>query len=146
MAPLLVSGIASLADTVLQTWNRAQDAKAAAATAQKPVDFQALLEKTAASAVAKIVSQPTKPMTPEAVQLKLGGLSEVQDAFNGSLPGQPMTFAISNDGELSRVLPNGGRETIVLSSQSQEAVRQLASANRSGAALAVTLTAQRSLA
>ena len=144
MAPLLIPAVASLADTVLQTFNRTPNAQAA--TQSQQVDFQALLEKTASTLASRLAAQPAQPLTADAVKQRIGNLQEVQSALAGSLPGQQTTFAISADGQLSRVLPNGAKETLVLSSQSQALVQQLAASINPGGGFAVTLTAQRALA
>ena len=141
MVPLLIPAVASLADTVLQNFHRTPNVQA---VAQTQVDFQALLEKTASDLATRLASQ-TQPLTAEAVKQRLGNLPEVQAAFAGVLPGQQVTFAISAEGQLSRIMPNGAKEMIVLSSQSETLVRQFAASVNPGSGFSATLTAQHAL-
>ncbi len=140
MAPILATGLASLADTVLQNLTRRPQATA---PTQNQVDFQAMLDKTASSLAAQVNARLATPLTADASKQRLEALPEVQAALAGTLPGQQMTFSISSDGQLSRVLPNGAKETLVLDAQSKALVQQLASAVNQGGGFAVGLTSRR---
>jgi hypothetical protein len=142
MAPILATGLVSFADNFLQNLTSRPQA---AAPAQNQVDFQAMLDKTASSIAAQLNAQLATPLTAEAVKQRLGELPEVQAALAGTLPGQQMTFSISADGQLSRVMPNGAKETLALSSQSRSLVQQLATAINPGGGFSATLTSQRIL-
>ncbi|MDD5348806.1 MAG: hypothetical protein PHQ12_01225 [Chthoniobacteraceae bacterium] len=126
MTPFAVSGISSLAQSALATWNRITEPKAAQET-PSPVAFQAVLNQavTAGRGTADI-------------QRQLSALPEVKAALaaSGTEAGAP--FILAPDGTLSRVLPNGGTQSLSLSAESQAYCRSCAAANP-GASISLTL-------
>jgi hypothetical protein len=116
MIPLIISGVASVANTVLENWNRASEARAAAQV-QPRVDFDSLMKsKSVAGAAGVTQAQTAAPAG--ALMRQLLQTPEVSSALNGrNLPGT--SIQIGAGGEVSLHFADGHTQAVKVSPQTQ---------------------------
>lgn len=125
MYPLLVSGIASVASNLLDTWSRASERK----TAAEVVKFQDLLDRVvgpakAAGAGAGAVS-PLEARIAE-LRTRLLDAPEVRTLVDSSDPSKAPTLQVGPDGKLVAQTAGGLQKTLTLSPENEALAQELA--------------------
>ena len=131
MAPLIISGVASLANTVLDKVHRAKEPHAAAPATGK-VEFDSLLKNAPSLSGAPTIVPSQMSTASAALMRNLLQTSEVTAALNGQqLPvGSELQFA--NDGGLAIRHANGWTQPICLAPETQALARQVRESLASG--------------
>lgn len=121
MLPVAITGIVSLADTALQTWNRIAESHPSAKSDSK-VEFHSMLDK--------VMNGPQRlgsgPSCAQNLQSRVSALPEIQGALKTALPGSLMIFSVTPNGNLFQVLPGGEQRPVALSMDSQAILAQAA--------------------
>jgi hypothetical protein len=121
MLPFAIPALASLASSSLERWNCAAEEPSLAKGKASRVNFEALLNGA----------------TGTTSQEDLAALPEVKAVLAGASSGTQVQLSIGADGSLSKIMPDGSKQVISLSAQSQAVVQQWATANPGASSLAL---------
>jgi len=140
MYPLLVSGIASVASNLLDTWSRASERKAET----ERVKFQDVLDRVvgpAKAAGAGALSKAVNPIEARIAELRAQLLDapEVRTMLEAGDPSKPLTLQLGPDGKLVAQAPGGQPRTLILSAENDALAQELARLLSAGASAGARL-------
>jgi hypothetical protein len=132
MHPLLVSAVASTAGNFLDRWARGSGVQPAA----RAVDFQSVLaEKTAASKPSAAQMALERQAT---LQKQLLDAPEIRAVLDTADPAKPATLSLTPDGRLLHAPPGRDARALLLSPETAEIARELATLSTAPASLAIS--------
>lgn len=127
MYPLLVSGIASVASNLVDTWSRASERKAQT----ELVKFQEVLDRVvgpAKGAASGAAAQTVNPIEARIAKLRAQLLDapEVRTMLDAGDPSKPATLQLGADGKLVAQTPGGQPKALLLSAENEALAQELA--------------------
>ena len=126
MYPLLVSGIASVASDLLDTWSRASERKAET----ERVKFQDVLDRVVGPAKAAgsgAVAKAVNPIEARIAELRARLLDapEVRTMLDAGDPSKPLTLQLGSDGKLVAQAAGGQPRALLLSAENEALAQEL---------------------
>jgi len=119
MAPLLISGIASLASSAIDAWSAASQRKVAVEQAKFDTAFNKAMGPTLAS-----FSQ-AQPMTAGALETRLRNAPEIRGILDAQDPKRPASLSVSAEGRVWMQVPGNQPTELTVSTETRDLARQL---------------------
>ena len=122
MAPLLISGIASVASSAIDAWSNARQQKIAVEQAK----FDNAFSK--AMGVAQAASRPQGGTAVQGLENQLRNAPEIRGILDAHDPSRPASLTVSAEGRVWLQVPGNQPAELTVSMETRELARQLNSA------------------
>ncbi len=122
MAPLLISGIASLASSALDAWSNVAQRKVAV----EQTKFDQAINKALGTASAKAAGQPVT--IAQGLENQLRNAPEIRGILDTQDPSRPASLQVSAEGRVWLQVPGNQPAELSVSLETRELARQLNSA------------------
>jgi hypothetical protein len=127
MAPLLISGIASVASTALDAWNQAAQRRIDVAQTKFDTAFNRAMSLSPASGATQAVNSAPS------LENQLRDAPEIRGALDAQDPSRPGTLQVSSEGRVWLNVPGNQPTELTVSLETRELARQLSASLNSAA-------------
>ena len=122
MAPILISGITSLASSAIDAWSNVAQRKIAV----EQTKFDQAINKALGAAAAKGVGQPVT--VAQGLENQLRNAPEIRGVLEAQDPSRPVSLRVSEEGRVWLLVPGNQAAELSVSVETRELARQLNSA------------------